>query len=287
MRPKIRVGAVSYLNTRPLVYGFEHGLGRDRIELSYDVPSILADRLARDELDVALIPVVELARIPDLEIVPGLGIVSRGPARSVFLISNGPPAEARTVGLDPESRTTNALTAVLYARVWDAHPEFATGPVDLPASLTEHDAVVRIGDKALFEPAPAGTTAVDLGELWDRTMGLPFVYAVWAVRTGILDESLHRIFHESLRRGSEAIERIAADYTWNGRRFPELAREYLTRHIRFELGSEELEALRCFLEAATRLGLIPAAPALRMGLERRSSRVTTAMTRNPIVEPLP
>lgn len=287
MRGKIRVGAVSYLNTRPLVHGFEQGLGSDRIELSYDVPSTLADRLARDELDVALIPVIELARIPGLEIVPGLGIVTRGPARSVFLISNGPPEEARTVGLDPESRTTNALTVILYDRVWGAHPEFARGPVDLPASLTERDAVVRIGDKALFEPAPAGTTVIDLGELWDRTMDLPFVYAVWAIRPGILDESLHRIFHESLRLGSEAIEQIAADYTWNGRRYPGLSRDYLTHNIRFGLGSVELQALRLFLEAANRLGLIPSVPELRMGLERRSPRVERATPRSPNVEPLP
>jgi len=287
MRHEIRVGAVAYLNTRPLVHGFEQGLGRDRIVLSYDVPSTLSDRLARDELDAALIPVIELARIPDLEIVPGLGIVSRGPARSVFLISNGRPEEARSVGLDPESRTTNAMTVILYDRVWNARPEFAPGPVDLRASLKAHDAVVRIGDKALFEPPPAGTTVVDLGELWDRTTGLPFVYAVWAIRPGILDESLHLIFHESLRLGSEAIEQIAADYTWNGRRFPELARDYLTHNIRFGLGPDELEALRLFLEAAARLGLIPAVPELRMGLERRSSRVETATNRSPIVEPLP
>jgi chorismate dehydratase len=287
MRGKIRVGAVAYLNARPLIHGFEQGLGRDRIELAYDVPSTLADRLGRGELDVALIPVIELARIPDLEIVPGLGIVSRGPARSVFLISNGPPEEARSVGLDPESRTTNALTVVLYDRLWNVRPEFALGPVDLPASLTEHDAVVRIGDKALFEPPPPGATAVDLGELWDRTTNLPLVDAVWAIRPGLLDESLHRIFHESRRMGSEAIDRIAADYTWNGRRYPELSRSYLTHNILFDLGSEELEGLRAFLAAAARLGLIPSVPELRMRLERPSSRGETTTARRPIVEPLP
>jgi chorismate dehydratase len=284
MGDKLRVGAVSYLNTRPLVHGFEGGLGRDRIELSYDVPSTLSDRLARDELDVALIPVIELARIPDLEIVPGLGISSRGPALSVFLISNGPPGEARSVGLDPESRTTNAMTVVLYDRVWNARPEFAAGPVDLPASLTEHDAVVRIGDKALFEPAPPGTEAVDLGELWDRAVGLPFVYAVWATRPGILDDSLHEIFHESRRQGAAAIDRIAARYTWNGRHYPELARDYLTHNILFDLGPAELEGLRAFLTSAARLGWIAAVPELGMGLEAR--RVETR-TRKRIAEPSP
>jgi len=286
MGDRIRVGAVAYLNTRPLVHGFEEGLGRDLVELSYDVPSTLADRLARHELDVALIPVIELARIGDLEIVPGLGIISRGPARSVFLISNGPPERARSVGLDPESRTTNAMTAVLYDRVWNARPRFAPGPVDLPASLTEHDAVVRIGDKALFEPPPAGASCVDLGELWDRTTGLPFVYAVWAVRPGILDEDLHRLFLDSYRRGAAAIDRIAAQYTWKGRSFPELARDYLTHNILFDLGPEELEGLRVFLASAARLELIPSAPELRTGLARPAPSIERVSTPRRGAEPL-
>jgi chorismate dehydratase len=286
MQGRIRVGAVGYLNTRPLVHGFEQGLGHDRIELSYAVPSTLADRLAREELDVALIPVIELARIPEPEIVPGLGIISRGPARSVFLISSGPPERARSVGLDPESRTTNAMTRILYDRVFKARPNFAPGPVDLPASLTEHDAVVRIGDKALFESPPAGARSIDLGELWDRTMGVPFVYAVWAARPGVLDDGLHRLFLESYRRGKEALDRIAAGYTWRGRSFPELSKAYLTHNILFDLGPDEAEGLRVFLAAAAALGLIRSAPEIGLGRETSATRPGRSSARRRVAERL-
>src|SRR6188768_2319647 len=110
-----RIGAVSYLNTRPLVFGFEQGLGAERVTLSYDVPSVLAARLDAGELDVALLPVIELARIPDLAIVPGIAIGSFGECRSVLLVARKPLDEIRSVALDPESRTSNALVQVLCA----------------------------------------------------------------------------------------------------------------------------------------------------------------------------
>src|SRR5258705_1751013 len=107
--PRIRAGAVSYLNTRPLVFGIDQGMGADRLELSYDVPSVLASRMAAGELDLALLPVVDLGRIPNLVVVPGLAIGSRRDCRSVLLVAKKPLAEVRKVALDPESKTSNAL----------------------------------------------------------------------------------------------------------------------------------------------------------------------------------
>lgn len=278
MKPSraVRVGAVAYLNARPLVFGFEQGVGGERIELSHDVPAVLADRLARGELDIGLIPSVELGRIPDLEIVPGIAIGSRGPARSVFVMSRGAPQDARRVALDPESRTSNALARILFSDLWNAHPEFAVGPADLRACLEDHDAAVRIGDKALFESPPEGVTAIDLGEAWDRAMGLPFVYAVWACRPGALDDALYRLFHESRRRGMRFLDAIADDYTWRGRQYAVVAREYLGRHIRYRLGSAEIRGLKAFLSAAARLGLLPAEPEIRLALGRWSACHETA-----------
>src|SRR5262245_62540185 len=113
MTTPVRIGAVSYLNTRPLVFGLEQGIGGGRIALSYDVPSVLASRMAAGELDVALLPAIELARIPDLAIFPGLAIGSLGACRSVLLVSPLPLDEIRSIALDPESRTSNALVQVL------------------------------------------------------------------------------------------------------------------------------------------------------------------------------
>jgi len=272
MGGRIRIGAVAYLNTRPLVFGLEQGLGGERMELSYDVPAVLADRLARGEIDAGLIPTIELARIPGLEVVPGLGIVSRGPARSVLLVSKSAPERARRVALDPESRTTNALTRILFDELWATRPDFEIASLDLETALASHDAVVRIGDKALFEPMPDGVRGVDLGEQWDRATGLPFVYAVWACRAGVLDDELHDMLHESLRRGATAIDLIAEDYAWSGRTHPGLAREYLTRNLGFRLGSAEMDGMTRFLASAARLGIVTAPARPRLGLERRSDR---------------
>jgi chorismate dehydratase len=266
----IRIGAVAYLNTRPLVYGLEQGSAAERIDLSYDVPSRLADRMASAELDVALLPIVELARIPDLELVPGLGIVTFGRSRSVLLVCRRPLGELRRVALDPESRTSNILTRVLFEDVWKRRPEFVTGPASLNAALASSDAVVRIGDKALFEPLPEGSTVHDLGEVWTRTTGLPFVFAAWAARPGIVDRELYRLLHDSRRAGGRALREIAERYEWHGNSDADLAESYLTHNIHFRLGAAELSAIRTFLRAARVHGLIDREPEIRLALERRS-----------------
>ncbi len=260
--PKIRAGAVSYLNTRPLVFGIEQGLGADRIALSYDVPSVLASRMAAGELDLALLPIIELARIPGLVVVPGLAIGSLGNCRSVFLVAKKPLAEVRSVALDPESRTSNALTRVLFAEAWGVAPAFVDGPHDLTLALEEHDAAVRIGDKALFSPLPEGAIAYDLGGAWTARTTLPFVFAVWATRPGVIDRETYEILHASRRAGSSVLPAIAADYTWNGRQYPEVSLAYLRDAMRYRLGDLEVAAMRRFFVAATELGLIDSAPTI-------------------------
>jgi chorismate dehydratase len=271
MSTPVRIGAVSYLNTRPLVFGLEQGLGSERISLSYDVPSVLASRLAAGELDIALLPVIELARIPDLAIVPGLAIGSRGACRSVKLVSRKPLGEIRSIALDPESRTSNALVQVLCRDAWGIAPNFAPGPRDLDLALMEHDAAVRIGDKALFEPAPRGTTEHDLGGAWTQMTGLPFVFAVWAARLGSLDREIYQLLHESRRSGDTVLAAIAEDYTWNGKQYAEIAHAYLRDAMRYRFGGVEMEALKGFLAASHRLGLIDAIPELRIALATQPS----------------
>jgi chorismate dehydratase len=275
----IRVGAVSYLNTRPLVFGLERGVGGGRFLLTYDVPATLADRMAREELDLALLPSIELARLPELEVVPGIGIGSRGPAGSVLLIAKRPLTEVRRVALDPESRTSNALVRVLFGGVWKTDPVFTTGRGDLPAMLRDHDAAIRIGDKALFETPPERSTVVDLGEAWTTAYRLPFVYAVWVARPGVLDRDVYRALHDSRREGTRALEAIAEDYTWNGRQFPEISLRYLRQQIRYRLGSSELNGLKTFLDEARRAGIIRKTPEIKMGLARWTDCHETAAER--------
>jgi len=268
---KIRAGAVSYLNTRPLVFGIDQGMGADRLELSYDVPSVLASRMAAGELDLALLPVVELARIPDLVVVPGLAIGSLGNCRSVLLVAKRPLAEVRTVALDPESKTSNALARILFAEVWGGTPSFAAGPRDLALAMEEHDAAVRIGDKALFEPLPSGAIAYDLGGAWTARTTLPFVFAVWAARRGVVDRELYEVLHGSRRAGAEALAAIAADYTWHGHQYPRIAETYLRDAMRYRLGDPEISAMRRFFAAAAEIGVIEAAPRIELASFRGHS----------------
>lgn len=266
----LRVGAVSYLNTRPLVLGFEQGLDEGRIELSYDVPARLADAMRAGSLDAALLPVIELAFLPEMEILPGLSISCRGPARSVLVVAKRPWTEVKTVALDPESRTSNALARLLLSEVPGPARRFAAGPIDLDEVLAGHDAAVRIGDKALFDPVPAEARVLDLGDAWTARTGLPFVFAVWAVRRGAIDAKTYRLFHRSFRAGRAQIDRIAADYAWHGVRRPDVSGPYLRDHMRYRLGAEEFRAMRRFLAEAASAGIVGRVPDLRLARWRET-----------------
>ena len=270
MTRKIRIGAVSYLNTKPLVHGLERGLGAERLELSHDVPSRLTERMLADELDIALLPVVSLAALPGLELVPGLGITTFGPSLSVLLLAGRPIDRVRSVALDRESNTSNALTRVLFSEAWKGEPRFEPGPPEATEALESFDAVVRIGDKALFEQPADGVTVHDLGEVWTRHTGLPFVFAAWAARPGVVDRELYGMLHASRRSGRAALDEIARDFEWRGRRDPALVERYLGDHIHYRLGSAELRAIRLFLQSAERVGVIDRAPELRLALSRQT-----------------
>jgi chorismate dehydratase len=265
MTEKIRIGAVKYLNTRPLVHGMNQGLGADRIDLSYAVPAVLADQMSAGELDVALMPVIELARMPELEIVPGLGIVTEGETRSVLLISNCDFDRIGSVALDVESRTSNALTRVLLAETWGLRPRVETAPAaSVAEALSTCDAVVRIGDKALFDPVPEGLQVLDLGGAWTQATGLPFVFAAWIARPGVIDREIYRVLHESRRRGSKVTDELADAYTWEGRHCAATARDYLRHNIRFRLGAREIEAMKLFFALSAAHGVIDEAPTIRL-----------------------
>jgi chorismate dehydratase len=153
---------------------------------------------------------------------------------------------------------------VLCREAWGIAPRFEAGPRDLDLALTEHDAAVRIGDKALFDTLPAGAHAYDLGEAWTTLTRLPFVFAVWATRLEAMDRDVYQLLHDSKRAADLVLDVIADDYTYGGRQYPEVARSYLREAIRYRFGAQELAGLRRFLDAAARLGLVPSAFDLRI-----------------------
>jgi predicted solute-binding protein len=240
------VSAVSYLNTWPLVWGFLKGPGRGLYDFRFDLPAQCADALGAGEVDMGLVPCAELDRL-GLDFLPDLGIACDGPVRSILLIAKKPFAEIRTLSADSSSRTSVALTKILLAERFGCRPAMTKQAPDLDAMLAESDAALIIGDPALrIQPSDLPYETLDLGAEWVKWSGLPMVFAVWAGRTEVLRPDVARAFQESWEWGREHMDEIVAQAEAE-RGFPEaVAREYLTRHIVFELTARHRAGLELF-----------------------------------------
>ena len=254
MSTKIRVGAVSYLNTKPLVHDLSEIA--PRVSLIYDLPSRLSDRLAAGELDVALIPSVEYFQGTNYSIVSDACIACRGPVLSVKLLSRTPLTDIRTLALDEGSRTSVALVRVLLQARFGVTPSLTALPIGMDARETSTDAVLLIGDRAIHPPHGDFVAQWDLGEEWCRWSGLPFVFAMWTARsevdTGDLDVAL------SLARdaGVERLAKIAAAEAAKVGLSCEECLSYLADNLYFYLGERERRGLELFRNRAAGLNLI-------------------------------
>ena len=248
MSSTIRVGAVNYLNTKPLIERLTD-FGQS-IELSLDLPSRLADQLAAGEIDVGLIPVVEYFRGRDYSFIPNIAIASRGPVLSVTLFSRLPWPEIRSVALDEGSRTSAALTQILLRNRYGVHPAFEPLPIDAPAEEAGTDAVLLIGDRAMRACLPGFRFAYDLGQEWADWTGLPFVYAVWAIRDGVELGEVQGAFHRAKEYGLAHAGAIAQREAPALGLDPGYCRRYLSHIIHYDLGPRELEGMKRFEELA-------------------------------------
>ena len=255
MGHRIRVGAVNYLNTKPLVEGLTDLA--PAIDLTFDLPSRLADRMAAGELDVGLIPVVELFRAGTYSVVPDVSIASRGPVLSVTLFSRVPWGEIRSVALDEGSRTSAALAQILLRKRYGVHPQVEQLPIDTPADDLHADAVLLIGDRAMRACLPGFPFAYDLGQEWADWTGLPFVYAVWAVRGGVDLRGAEAAFLKAKHLGLSRAGLIAAREAPALGLDPGYCRRYLSHIIHYDLGPRELAGLTRYHEYAAELGLAP------------------------------
>jgi chorismate dehydratase len=273
----IRVGAVDYLNARPLVAGMELPPLSERFRVLRATPAECARRLHAGDVDLALLPSIEYARSTSpLEIVQGIAIGSKGPVSSVLLFTRVPPPDVRSIALNAASRTTNALVTLLFAEE-GARPELTVREPDLEAMLAEHDAAVLIGDDALFAEAPPGVRVIDLGDAWTATHeGHPFVYAFWAARPGVLDRRDYRMIHASKSYGRAHLDEIAGSFEYRGRRDPERCRRYLEKSISYRLGSRQLAGLMEFYARCTEHGIIERVPEMRFLPLRRTRCQQTA-----------
>jgi chorismate dehydratase len=252
---RVRLGAVGYLNARPLVYGLE---SQSRFDVRFDIPSECARLLHAHETDVGLIPSIEFLRGPrDYAFVPGPAITSRGPVASVAIYTNREPRDIRTIAMDTSSRTSVALAAIVLRRQYGVTAEPVPMRPDLSAMLAEADAALIIGDTALFlDHAAAGVDKIDLGDVWTAMTGLPFVYAVWAGWPGAVTPEDSERLQLARDQGLAHLGEVAKAYCPGDPEREAVALRYLRDNIRYFLGPEEIDGLRRFYGYAAELGLV-------------------------------
>jgi predicted solute-binding protein len=250
---KPRVCAVSYLNTVPLVWGIEHGAQRDIFEMNYALPSECADQLASGEADIGIVPVIEMAR-QKLDYFRSTGIACRGAVRSILLISKVPLREIRTLATDTGSRTSVMLSRIILAEKYGVRPNLISRRAELAPMLGEADAALVIGDPALhLDPATLPFETLDLGSEWTAMTGLPMIFALWAGRKEVMPPVFEQAFLDSCRAGLAHIDELVREQSPLRGITEQLAREYLTRYIVFELNGRDHEGLNLFLKHAVAL----------------------------------
>jgi chorismate dehydratase len=294
---KLRISIVQYLNTAPLVWGFTNGPLRGKYDLSFTVPSQCAEQLRTGQADIAIIPAIEYARIPDLEILPELSIASKKMVRSLLLISKAPIGQFKSVALDSSSRSTQALMRILCAEHWKIAPQFIEMPPDLDTMLKKADAALLIGDPALrlslkmetystriadhgsqvallkppvegwmwnserasVAPPSQRLFVFDMVEQWRAMTSLPAVLAVWAARKGLATPEVVADFHASRDFGMSRIAEISSAAARELDLPADKLESYLRDNIDFSLDHENRRGLESYFAYAAKLGLIPQA----------------------------
>ncbi len=266
---RLRISAISYLNTAPLMWDFEHGDPEHRetsanFDVSYTLPSACARALAEGTADIGIIPAAAYTTTPNLLIVPEVAIAARNEVRSILLVSKMRIERVRTVALDTSSLTSVALTKILFAK-WLGGARTYTGMApDLDAMLAACDAALLIGDPAL-QINRAKYVTLDLAEEWHARTGKSFVFAFWAIRRAALEgrdrAGIAKLFKDSRDHGlaRENLEAIAEEWASRLGLTIESVRTYLARNIHYYLDPPCLEGLALFYRLGAEIGALPAA----------------------------
>lgn len=235
----LRIGCVKYLNSRPLICAYDG-------EVVFDHPSALARMLAAGELDAALVPTFETLRSPVYDLVDGVAIACDGPVYSVILAHRGPLKSTASVALDPASLTSAHLVQVILAEFHGTRPAFGK----------DGEARLIIGNQAIefrqSEEAKGAWEVLDLGEEWKKQTGLPFVFAMWALRKGV-DPAAANALRALKDAGLQELSRLVDNEKFGTR---EVRQRYLTEHIRFDLKEDGRAAVALYRKLLAKHGLI-------------------------------
>ena len=254
---KVRIGAVSYLNTKPLVYGLAESTPNATV--TFDLPSRLADRLNKGDLDVALIPSIEYFQNPNYTIVSDACIGCRGPVLSVKLFFRRAPGDVRTMALDEGSRTSVVLARILLEHRFGVRPRFEGLPIGEGLAGTTADAVLLIGDRAMRPDEDSFVEVWDLGQQWCDWKELPFVFAMWVARNNEDVDRIEFALASARDLGEANLENIAAQEAAQAGMSFEECLGYLRDSLYFHFGQREQAGLTEFRRLASALGLAPAA----------------------------
>lgn len=243
MDRKIRIGAVSYLNTKPLIYGLSRLPIKDEIILISDYPANIASKLQNDEIDIGLIPVAAINKLKEHHIIGSHCIGCDGPVHSVAIFSECPISEVKTILLDYQSRTSVMLAKILIGEYWNITPEFReTNSEHFRDQIKGNVAAVIIGDRAL-EQKKHSKYMYDLGEAWLAYTGLPFVFAVW-VSNKPIDKTFIKKFDDANQLGLNEIAKVIS----LEKNAPEDLFEYYTKYIQYKFDENKKRGLDLFLK---------------------------------------
>ena len=242
MQRKIRVGAVSYLNTKPLVYGFEHGMMAETIELKIDFPSKIASMLLDDEIDVGLVPVAIIPEMKEHYIISDYCISCDGEVASVCLFSEVPLNKIEKILLDYQSRTSVELLKILIRQYWKIDAILEETSDEYQSRISGSTAALVIGDRSLSQ-RKISPYIYDLGFEWKKFTGLPFVFAAW-ISNKKLDDDFISSFNIANEHGLDRLNEVIET---NSNGIFDLAK-YYTSFIQFRLNATKLDALNLFLE---------------------------------------
>lgn len=257
----VRIGAVSYLNSKPLVHFLPEQLPAD-CDLYVDLPSRLADQLNQGSVDIALIPSIEYFSNGQYRIYSDACIACHGAVWSVKIFFRREPEKVRTIALDEGSRTSVALAKILFSERFGKIPECTHLPIGSDVEDTQADAVLLIGDRAMHSPHESFVDCWDLGEEWKRVTGLPFVFAMWVGLYNQRASEIERWLAAARDRGVASARELALQYAPAYDLTTDDCYRYFAQHLYFSLGENEMKGLSLFYQKACRLGLTPGGDAV-------------------------